>query len=593
MILPALVSYAEYEGLGRTDGVESVSVRWGIFLDRSGQFNGTLRLFQEIKPNHVRPAIFSRPYVSPNHLTSGKKSHFLCDTLERVVLYLDDSSSKKEGTRRKQHSYFKGLLREAIGECPTESDYLYPVLNFLEDETGIGLCHADLRGQKAKAIHNATFFVAGTNLLELKKLRNYWLRRSKREMEEKEKGKPKRICLVSGKLTVALNTTDKIKGIPGTMAVGANLVSFDKEAFCSYGFEQAQNAPLSPYAELKIRSALTHLIKKSRQQKLIFNNTIYIHWTKQSLDWSPSEILLSGESCAAEHLLHSIQQGHADLSIDPNAYYALGLSGNGTRIIVRDWLESTIPQMAQNISEWFEDLSLVRLDGEHIKRNFKFREILYSLVRSDLRELSASASSTLFRGAFTGRSVYLSRAILASAVRRQLLDQQTKLNVARTALIKLCLIRSPNRNRGDAVTEQLTPENKDPAYLCGRLFAVFDRLQCLAQGELNSGIIERFYTSASTTPALVMGRLFRNAQFHLARVEWGIEANVCQDLNELSETLEGKFPQLLDLEGQGRFALGYYHQKAFYRRRSTERKKKYEEKKSYIPTLFHTTPKNL
>ena len=91
------------------------------------------------------------------------------------------------------------------------------------------------------------------------------------------------------------------------------------------------------------------------------------------------------------------------------------------------------------------------------------------------------------------------------------------------------------------MNECLNPESRDPAYLCGRLFAVFDRLQYFALGGVNAGVVERYYASASVTPALVMGRLFRNAQFHLAKAE-------------------------------GRFALGFYHQKADYRRRTAERK---------------------
>ena len=122
------------------------------------------------------------------------------------------------------------------------------------------------------------------------------------------------------------------------------------------------------------------------------------------------------------------------------------------------------------------------------------------------------------------------------------------------------------------MTECLNPESRDPAYLCGRLFAVFDRLQYLAQGSVNAGVVERYYASASVTPALVMGRLFRNAQFHLAKAGGGIAENVRKDFEEISCALGDHFKPTLTLEEQGRFALGYYHQKAEYRRRTAERK---------------------
>ena len=122
------------------------------------------------------------------------------------------------------------------------------------------------------------------------------------------------------------------------------------------------------------------------------------------------------------------------------------------------------------------------------------------------------------------------------------------------------------------MTECLNPDSRDRAYLCGRLFAAFDRLQYLALKHVNAGVVERYYASVSSTPALVMGRLFRNAQFHLAKAEGGIAENVRKEFETITCALGDQFPPALDLEEQGRFALGYYHQKAEYRRHSTERK---------------------
>ena len=169
------------------------------------------------------------------------------------------------------------------------------------------------------------------------------------------------------------------------------------------------------------------------------------------------------------------------------------------------------------------------------------------------------------------------RTALAAALRRQSLDQRKpddprdpRLNPARLGLIRAVLNRLPNQNV--TMTAQLDPACSDPAYLCGRLFAVFDRLQYLAQGQLNAGISERFYASACVTPSLVMGRLFRNAQFHLAKAGGGIAENVRKDFEDITTALGCKFPPTLSLEAQGRFALGFYHQKAEYRRASAERR---------------------
>jgi CRISPR-associated protein Csd1 len=199
------------------------------------------------------------------------------------------------------------------------------------------------------------------------------------------------------------------------------------------------------------------------------------------------------------------------------------------------------------------------------------------MVRAELAELPPQIPTQLLHGALRGRSMPLPQSALTAALRRQQLDQENKLNPARLALIKACLIRSQNQSTINyqqqvPMTESLNPESLDPAYLCGRLFAVFDRLQYLALGGVNAGVVERYYASASVTPALVMGRLFRNAQFHLAKAEGGIAENVRKDFEAITCALGDRFKPTLTLEEQGRFALGFYHQKAEYRRRTGERK---------------------
>jgi CRISPR-associated protein Csd1 len=423
---------------------------------------------------------------------------------------------------------------------------------------------------------NVTFSVDGSDLLGLESLKRFW--RTRRRLQGKQiQESTKRICLATGELSDTLNTTEKVKGVPGGLATGTNLISFDKDSFCSFGLEQAQNAALSPSAELKIRSALNALIEKSREQKLVFNSAIHLHWTRRPIEYDPFDLLANADENAVASLLKSIHAGHTPVPFDDNSYYALSLSGNGARIVVRDWLESTVPEVRGHIGEWFEDLGIVSTDGSGLKRSFKFYALLYALVRADLGEISPQTLTQMLHCALRGRSVPLPQAALSAALRRQQLDQD-KLFPARLALIKACLLRSTSNQPQCPQTTlrtmnpSLDPENRDHAYLCGRLFAVFDRLQYLALGAVNAGVVERYYASASTTPALVMGRLFKAAQFHLAKADSGVAANVSKDFEAIAGALGSQFPTTLSLEAQGRFALGYYHQKAEYRRRSAERK---------------------
>ena len=576
MMLQALIAYAERENLGDAE-FEAVAVRWLIPLDRSGNLaGGPIPLMENPHDKKPQPKMLVRPFTSPNELNQGTKSHFLCDTLERATLFLDPKAAEKAEARRVQHAYFQKLLEEAASACPDEASSLQAVLSFLRDQAGLAELHGQLQRAKAKPSDSAAFRVGGVSLLDSESLKNFW-RNRRRQAATGAKARSRRVCVATGELAETLDTTEKIKGVPGGLATGTNLISFDKDSFCSFGLEQAQNAALSANAELKIRSALNKLVENSRAQRLVFNNTIHLHWTRKPLDYDPFDILASADEKAVASLLKSVHTGQTPAAFDDNAYYALSLSGNGARVMVRDWLETTVPEVRQHIAEWFEDLGIISPDGAGVKRDFKFYALLYGLVRADLEEMSPQLPTQLLHGALRGRCVPLPQSALYAALRRQQLDQENKLNPARLAFIKACLLRSPNsqnnnpRTKDSIMTENLNPESPDSAYLCGRLFAVFDRLQYLALGGVNAGVVERYYASASTTPALVMGRLFRNAQFHLAKAEGGVAANVSKDFEAIATALGSEFPATLDLEGQGRFALGYYHQKADYRRRAVER----------------------
>lgn len=576
MMLQALIAYAERENLGDPD-FETVGVRWLISLTSDGRLAGEpIPLVENPGDKKPRPKPMARPFTSPNELNQGTKSHFLCDTLERTLLFLDPKAADKAEARAVQHNYFQSLLGEAASATPSEAGKLSAVRSFLADQAALAALREQFATAKAKPSDNATFSVDGEILLKSEPLRQFW-RDRRRNQASAAAARELRVCVATGQLAETLDTTEKIRGVPGGLAMGTNLISFDKDAFCSFGLEQAQNAALSPVAELKVRSGLNALIEKSRGQGLVFNETVHLHWSREAMEDDPMDLLATANPEAVAALLKSVQSGQSYVGLDANAYYALSLSGNGARIVVRDWLESTVPEVERNVADWFADLAIVPPDGEGLKLDFKFGALLYGMVRAELSELSPQIPTQLLHAAMRGRGASLPQSALAAAVRRQQLDQDNKLNPARLALIKACLLRSPTVSTSSPSTnatmsESLNPESRDAAYLCGRLFAVFDRLQYLALGGVNAGVVERYYASASVTPSLVMGRLFRNAQFHLAKAGGGVAENVRKDFEEISCALGERFPATLDLEGQGRFALGYYHQKAEYRRRTAERK---------------------
>lgn len=566
MMLQALIAYAEREGLGDAD-FEERKVHWLLPVTADGKFAGQpIPLIEDPTAKKPQPRKLRVPFTEQSQLTiaSQPRSHFLCDSLERAVAMPNPKAEEGNTRRAVQHDYFKSLLREAASACPSESNHLQAVLQMLEDPTETSRLHAALT--EAKPTDNATFQVDGVALLDCEEIQAFW--RKRRQNARPSGEQPKRICLATGRLSPTLDTTEKIKGVPGGLAVGTSLISFDKDAFTSFGLEQAQNAAISADAELKFRSALNTLIADGLRIK----DTVHLHWTRKLVVSDPFEMVESANTQAVRNLLNSPRTGTATAKLDDTAYYLLSLSGNGGRIVVRDWLESTLGQVQENIRTWFSGLTIITPEADGPKSDFKFGALLYGMVRDKLEELPPQIPTQLLHAAIKGS--VLPTTALAAALRRQQIDDN-KLNPARIALIKAVLNRQDRfnqQNKNHAMTEQLNPESRDAAYLCGRLFAVFDRLQYLALGGVNAGVVERYYASASVTPALVMGRLFRNAQFHLAKAGGGVAENVRKDFEEISCALGDHFKPTLTLEEQGRFALGYYHQKAEYRRRTAERK---------------------
>lgn len=577
MMLQALIAYAERENLGDAD-FETVAVRWLVPLGTDGKPAGDpIPLFEDPSAKKPRPKPMLRPFTSPNELNQGTKSHFLCDTLERTILLPDPKATEsKVAARRVQHAYFKSLLSEAAAACasdPVAAAALRAINAFLDDKDALASLREQLVALKAKPVENATFKVGDSIILEFPALKKFWRTRRQAAAASGAGKRAERICIATGGLGEVLDTTEKIKGVPGGLATGTNLISFDKDAFCSYGLNQAQNAALSPDAELKIRSALNERIEKSRAQGLVFNGTVYIHWTRNALNQAdPIDLLHTPDANAIAQLLQSPKTGLQYSELDANAYYCAGLAGNGARIVVRDWIETTVPEVGQSIAAWFRDLTLVNPDGMETRNDFKFSALLYGLVRAKLDELAPQIPAQLLHAAL--RNTPLPQTALAAALRRQQIEED-KLSPARLALIKASLLRlitTRNPKENHTMTAELNTESRDPAYLCGRLFAVFDRLQYLALEGVKAGVVERYYASASATPSMVMGRLFRNAQYHLSKADGGIATNISKDFETIASALGHEFPAALDLEAQGRFALGYYHQRAEYRRISTERK---------------------
>lgn len=616
MMLQALIAYAHREKLGDPD-FKKMPVRWEIALDAAGKFTGVvIPCVKDAAAKKKQPKQVVRPYTRNDDIGPGR-AHFLCDTPERALGMLPENmKANTAATRARQFAYFRDLLRRAAGACPQAKAQLEAVLTALETPDTLVAMQEALKETKAKCTEPVTFSIANKSLLDIPELKACWqsFRRetasasaAKGTGKKRPKTSPLKMCLATGQLTQPVKTAGKIRGVPNTQGGSANLIAFDKDAFTSYGLKKAFNAPISQEADVKICAALDDLVEKGMlipQRVKPVNKSkqvVYVHWTREP-DEDPFDILETADEATVDELLRSPQTAMFQADFEANKFYLLSLSGNTARIIVRDWLESSVPEVKANVRDWFDHLTIMRERDGGFRSNYKIAALLYGLVRESPEELPPHIHTQLLRAALRGTQ--LPQSILAAALRRQQIEpdsnesdpnerskRKATIN-ARMALIKLYIVRnhSTDPKKRKAMSDQLKqldPNSTDIAYLCGQLFAVIGRLQFLALGKVGASIIERTYGGVATRPASTLGPIFTKVPAYLKKLEKrlagtpyaGTAENKLKEIESLCARIDAVnkadgrlgFPPLLGLEEQGRFALGYYCQLAQYRADSHER----------------------
>lgn len=583
-MLQALKTYAERQLPGSEPGFKAREVRWCVELAADGRFLNILPLGDGKRGE-------SLPRCPEMHgMVSGGKAHFLVETTQTaVLLFKANEDAKKIETAKGRHNFFVCMLREAAFSVPS----LTPLVELLEDKGSLAEVREALLAQRAKPGDWIGWRVGGIDPRMDDDVQAWW--RAWRRADQSS-GQPQSestldlheasgdgtmVCFLTGETVHPLATHPKITGLSGVggLAMGDVMVGFDKSAFGSFGLDQSANAAMSAKAVQKYVDGLNDLIK-NHSRKLA--NAMVVHWFKERVE--PQEDLLAflsgfetaeqteGTALAAvRRLLESIRNGtRADLG--DNRYYALSLSGAAGRVMVRDWMEGRFEDLAQNIEAWFSDFSISSWDGKGLAFDPKFYEVCLALVRNDrskaisenLKQLAAPVAATLWRVAVQRHPI--PQSLMAQALTRFRSDliKDEPFSHARMGLIKAYFIR---RNQGGdkTMTVYLNSEHPAPAYHCGRLLAVLANLQRAALGDVGAGVVQRYYASASQTPGLILGRLASNARNHLGKLEpglaWWYEERIAEVMSQLGDGA----PRILDLEGQGLFALGYYQQLAHLR----------------------------
>ncbi|GIV99948.1 type I-C CRISPR-associated protein Cas8c/Csd1 [Roseiflexus sp.] len=610
MILQALYNY--YQILREDHEVEiaepdysNAPVSYALNLSEQGELLDIIPLsvpVQQGKKTVDRPKRMNVPEQVKRSVNVA--ANFLCDNAA-YVLGLTGKEAKDPAYAQKRFEVFRELNIEILKKANSPS--ARAVIAFLKQHNPQTASQNPVIERHLKGLlegGNLIFQVRGKNVLDDPEIRRVW--------EESRTGQQatKMQCLVTGQKEPVARLHPDIKGVPGAQTKGASLVSFNLDAFTSYGKEQGANSPISQRAASGYGVALNYLLSRQNPNRPTFlGDTTVIYWAdtadkryasvfyaflnpefQQEQEESEPEENKGKRKRAKEaekemgQVAESVRQGKAiDLAAlrkgldESTRFYVLGLAPNASRLAVRFFLTEPFGVFAERIMQHYDDLQIEKEFANQPTYISPYR-ILAECVSPKVtrRDDEVKQSWSLLGGAFM-------RAILTGApypeglyaailnrIRHDSDEEKrsVKINYIRAAYIKAHLIRKFRRQGQnpyqEALQMSLNESYTHPAYVLGRLFAVLEKAQREAIGQnINATIKDRYFTSACASPASVFPTLLRLSHHWTTKAEYGgVSDRKIQDL--LGMLPAQPFPSRLSLDEQGVFVLGYYHQRAAF-----------------------------
>lgn len=380
---------------------------------------------------------------------------------------------------------------------------------------------------------------------------------------------PQMICLVTGEHETVESTHPSVKNVYGAQSSGAALVSFNAPAFCSYGKEQNYNAPTSKYAAFAYTTALNHLLS-DREHIYRMGDTTVVCWARCGGDVYQNMMgwMFFGQEPA--HTLSDLQSALKGLCsgnaveldgarLDPDMdFYILGISPNAARLSVRFFLRNSFGAFLRNAQAHQQRLEIIKPAYD------KFDTIpMWKLLDETVNQNSRDKTPAPNMAGEVLRSVLTDTRYPATLLNGVALRIRAEHSVTRgrAAILKAYYLKNTHPDvPKEVLTVSLNPDSTNVPYNLGRLFSVLEAVQSSANPGINTTIKDKYFNSASATPAVVFPVLVNLAQKHLKKLDGGLRTYYDKQITGLLSKLEERYPSRLNLPQQGSFQLGYYHQ---------------------------------
>ena len=538
-------------------GTELKEIGFIIIINKSGKF---VRFEDRRINNKTAQQFIVKKSVGRS---SAPLANYLYDNSQYIFGYSDKGDMDK---MRKYFDAFKAKVKEIYQAAPN-NEYIKAIYLFykqepkdiLEDIQKDSLWDEICKNLNKKYSIFSFIIQGDTEIVASKKdLINLF---------DNNKKSADNICIVTGTHSDTVTTTTATM-IPGSQAT-AKLVAFQvNSGYDSYGKSKGDNAPISSEAEFAYSTALNHLLRSDSRNKFIVGTRTFLFWASSNSEASrkAEESLFTflgwAEDKDPNKHIESVKRTflsiyNGSLMADKDdKFFILGLAPNSARIAVIYWAEIPLRNFASIINRHFNDMEIIDTRREK-KPYMGLHSILGTItVNRKSSDIAPNIPDAVVRSIFQGTPYPVS--LFQSCIRRIRAEQ--KIDIVRASIIKAYINRANDNCNDKKLNTMLDKENSNQGYLCGRLFAVIDKIQEGANGIHT--IRERYMNSASATPATVFATILNLSSHHLEKLTPAGQIKFEKLKQEIISKLNADgFPSHLDLQDQGRFFVGYYHQR--------------------------------
>jgi CRISPR-associated protein Csd1 len=484
-------------------------------------------------------------------------ANLLWDTVE-YALGIDARGNPERVAKR--HAAFRERLREAFGTQPAD-DGITALLSFLSHADEAVLATFAGWGEAKSKNAFVSFRLQGDTELICQRPA------VRGAIDARPGGEADGLCLVSGARDKIARLHPSIKGLRGGQPTGTNIVSFNLAAFGSYGKLQGSNAPIGETSAQAYTTALNQLLGRDSRQKLGVGNSTVVFWAEKASGAAVEDAFAAwfdpprddpDSGTERVRALYEFKQGKPLSGNDDQRFFVLGLGPNAARISIRFWQVATVREIGERMFRHFRDLEIT-LPPKASPHPSLYRLLSSIAVLGKAENVPPNLGGDWMRSILTGAPY--PQTLLQAALRRCRAEREV--GPLRAALIKASLNRSRS-GREEELQVSLDLANTNTGYRLGRLFAAFEKIQEEANPGLNATIRDRYFGSASASPLVAFPILNRLKNHHLAKLDnRGRAVNFERLIGDVMGELDAAnpFPPSLSLADQGRFAVGYYHQR--------------------------------